>query len=461
MLPILHKALHLFREDAYREYCWSVDAWGAYQPASFIYLSFEACREAVACESLLLTVPVVPEPTQKGRGFPTRAEREWASHSTNRFYGLICRLESRENVRLIEDFLQRGDNVIALLPNEMLGIYYGSYQGEIDKYLVEAAACLDALDLQQFRDKLDGKVTYKTEIWWDEIPRPRGKLFVTNDGFLSDGFFMEDYGKTDSNSQRITGLLKSFASRREHFLLALAESPVAHWPCHEPFTLTFRVKNLGPTLTNATLAIDLDSSCEPTTATEVGLPSMESLAEVTIAFQFIPRVGKRIDKICLVSAQCSGKSIEVFAATQSLDVIASLKTLIGAQGVVDDPDYSRLTAIIAKTPLLTELRNFAQLARLDVEACLNKLRKAAEKLAFRGLNNVSPAPVVRDFNGAIKAIQDHHLLSSKAVGYLHTIRVIGNLASHPSGETLTTDDVRMVAYALASVVEEMLDRGMI
>lgn len=461
MLPILHKAFHLFREDAYGEYCWSVDAWGAYQPASFIYLSFEAFREAAARESLLLTAPAILEPTKNQRSFRTRAQREWASHAANRFYGLICRLESREDARLIEEFLQRGDNVIALLPNEMIGLYYGSHQGGVGKYLAEAATCLDTLGLQQFKDRLDGKVTDKTEVWWEEVPRPKGRLFVTNDGFLSDGFFMDDYGKTDLNSQRITDLIRSFASRRQPFLLAVAESSAAHWPCHEPFTLTIRVKNLGPVLTNATLAIDLDSSCEPTTAIEVGLPAMKSLAEMTVAFQFIPRVAKHIDRIYSVSARCSGESIEVYTETQSLDVIAGLRTLIGAQGVVDDTYYSRLTAIVARTPLLTDLRHFAQLALLDAEACLNKLRKVAEKLAFRALSTLSPAPVVRDFSGAIRAIQEHRLLSSKAIGYLHTIRVIGNLASHPSGETLTVDDVRLAAFALATVVEEMLDRGVI
>ena len=46
MLMIEHRAIHPYREDAYREYCWRVDAYGAYQPASFIYLCFEAFKDA-------------------------------------------------------------------------------------------------------------------------------------------------------------------------------------------------------------------------------------------------------------------------------------------------------------------------------------------------------------------------------------------------------------------------------
>ncbi len=291
MLPILHTSHHWFREDAYREYCWSVDVLGAYQPASFIYLSFEAFRDAATRESLLLTMRAVPDQPRKQKGFPTRAEREWASHPFDRPYGLVCRLENQAAAGLVEEFLQRGDNVIALLPNEVIGVYYGSYEGGTVKHLADAAACLELLNLQQFKSKLDGKVTYKGEVWWEEVPRPKGKLFVTNDGFLSDGFFMEDYGKSESNSQKITSLIRHFAAKQKPLLLAVAESPGTHWLCHEPLTLTLLVKNFGPALANATLAISLDSSCEPTTATEVGLPRMEPLAEVTVAFQFIPALG--------------------------------------------------------------------------------------------------------------------------------------------------------------------------
>jgi hypothetical protein len=43
MLLVEHKAPHLYLEDAYKEYSWSVDQ-GAYQPASFIFLSFDGFR---------------------------------------------------------------------------------------------------------------------------------------------------------------------------------------------------------------------------------------------------------------------------------------------------------------------------------------------------------------------------------------------------------------------------------
>ena len=40
MLPIEHKAYHLYREDAYHEYCMNVDTYQAILPCFFYLLIF-------------------------------------------------------------------------------------------------------------------------------------------------------------------------------------------------------------------------------------------------------------------------------------------------------------------------------------------------------------------------------------------------------------------------------------
>jgi hypothetical protein len=94
-----------------------------------------------------------------------------------------------------------------------------------------------------------------------------------------------------------------------------------------------------------------------------------------------------------------------------------------------------------------------ELAVIDPAACLNRIRSVAERLSQRCTKRPS-----LNFASQIKELQDRNLLSKKAVGYLHTIRVLGNLASHPSGETITLDDVRIAAFALSCVVEEVLEK---
>lgn len=62
---------------------------------------------------------------------------------------------------------------------------------------------------------------------------------------------------------------------------------------------------------------------------------------------------------------------------------------------------------------------------------------------------------------SITALREARGISDRAVSYLHTIRVIGNIASHALDEPLTAADVRIVSYALASVVEEFMECGLL
>ena len=54
MIPVTHRAYHLFREDAYREYCLSADTLGSYQPASYIYLCHEGFYDLCAAQGIQL-----------------------------------------------------------------------------------------------------------------------------------------------------------------------------------------------------------------------------------------------------------------------------------------------------------------------------------------------------------------------------------------------------------------------
>ena len=89
MITVEHRAAHLFREDAYREYCWSVDAYGAYQPASFIYLSYESLYQQMKNFGIRLYWS-----NDKGKtndeDFPFKHER--FATNTGNAYGLITRL---------------------------------------------------------------------------------------------------------------------------------------------------------------------------------------------------------------------------------------------------------------------------------------------------------------------------------------------------------------------------------
>lgn len=88
------------------------------------------------------------------------------------------------------------------------------------------------------------------------------------------------------------------------------------------------------------------------------------------------------------------------------------------------------------------------------------MRIIAEKLTAKVLTKRCLA-LPRDFDASIRALQQYKVTSSRTVGYLHTIRIVGNSASHPSPVVLSDTDVKIASYALASVAQEVIGNKLI
>jgi DNA-binding Xre family transcriptional regulator len=175
MLLIEHKAPHLYKYDAYREYSWSVDQ-GAYQPASFIYLSFDGFRNLCRQYDLQLI--------DDSKSVQAQLERTKLPSSRN-FLGLITRIENSQDASNVQNALAEGKNVIALVPRVLLDAWY--YRDEDRRR--EALQALIALGISHAEEKLGDSFGYK--IWWEEIvTEQRGRLFVSTDGSLSDLLFL-------------------------------------------------------------------------------------------------------------------------------------------------------------------------------------------------------------------------------------------------------------------------------
>lgn len=135
-----------------------------------------------------------------------------------------------------------------------------------------------------------------------------------------------------------------------------------------------------------------------------------------------------------------------------LSVTPKFSTQLREHATKDSTEFNRLKQslpTLAPTVDGALIRTLEQLSRVDPAACLNKIRSVAESLCQKITMRKQ-----LDFYGHIQAIQAGKLMSQKAVGYLHTVRVLGNLASHPSGEHLSDGDVRVASFALACVIDE-------
>ncbi len=110
-----------------------------------------------------------------------------------------------------------------------------------------------------------------------------------------------------------------------------------------------------------------------------------------------------------------------------------------------------------KKAKISQVEVILDLARIDPECALFKIRKITERLC-RVITNTSDA----DLNELVRNISYKKILSSKTVSYLHQIRTLGNAAVHAGSdqfeETFDRDDVNNAAGALASVLDDLVKR---
>jgi hypothetical protein len=454
MLNIEHRALHLYREDAYREYCWSVDLYGAYQPASFIYLCFESFKDACADIGLRL---VYRTTHPKADHFPWRFERETPLDAAPP-WGLVLRIENDEDATAAADALRQGRNVIALIPSEILGLFY---PGD-DVRLQRAKDAVTQLGINaadwDFRP-----CDSKARVRWLEIAKETsGRLFVTCDSFLSDGYFMKGYGWSSENQNKIQSLIRAFASFKAPLLRMSYRNAVSTWPTGEPLTALVDVWNHGPDISGAMLTLNVSPEFEPLSPLDREIHRLRSLQRASFALQVVPRIDGDAPLVASAAALLSDRSAcDVVSTPPSLNIVPAIGSPQRSSVPEDDSTLKRLVTVFRDARMPSEVESLPELARVDARACLNRLRVLTEKIVLKALDAQRTSCRERSLAASIAALRDSRLASDRAVSYLHTIRVIGNIASHASAEPLTDADVRIVSYALACVVEEFMDRKLL
>ncbi len=374
-------------------------------------------------------------------------------------YGLIRRLEDQEDVQQIQRALVQGRNVIALLPNEIIGLYYGNNKDRVDK-AIQAAKLLG---IEQMEEEINPTISNREPISWNEIPtNNKGRLFVTRDAWLSDGYFMDGYGKSDENTETLTNLVREFSTFKYGLLRVSLRNQVTIWPCHEPISFVIEITNHGQQIESASVNIELDDRFEPISPLEREIFNLKTLSKTSFAFQVVPRIDGEFDQPFRTFVSISDRNqVATYMPNWGIEITPSYSSALRSHTKQDDATLSKLLTIFKDTALFSEVRVLPDLIKVDTRACLNRMRSIAENLIYLVLDKKGFTLSLRNFATAIQATQTNKILTSRSIGYFHTVRVIGNLASHPSGEPLTEIDVKIVAYSLACIMEDLVDKHLI
>ncbi len=450
MLLVEHKAPHLYLEDAYKEYSWSVDQ-GAYQPASFIFLSFDGFRNLCRDYNLQLI----------NESNCTQAQIETAKlSSSHHFLGLITRIENTKDALAVQQALAEGKNVLALLPRALLDTWYLSSSDKSKQ--MEAVQAISTLGIDQAEQKLAYDFGYKSKVWWEEVTTETpGRLFATTDGCLCDCYFKDGYGKAEEHTEQIKGLLRAFSIFKYPVIGIDIQPDIPSWPCHELLNIMVELTNHGPKIHGLEITLEIPSSFEPIGPLERFIPYLDTFGKTNFTLPLIPRTDGHFQNIItarLTSAAYDTLSVALSSHGVKITPSSGISQLYQAKQ--DDLGLTTLQSIFKALPDFPEIKSLPALARTDRASCLNKMRIIAEKLTAKVLQKRGLA-LPRDFDASIRLLQQHRVTSSRTVGYLHTIRVVGNSGSHPSPIVLSDADVKIASYALASVAEEMISRKLI
>lgn len=438
MLIVEHKAPHLFREEAYREYCYSVDAYGSYQPGSFIYLCFESFSNLCLQSGLKLV-------NQESNTFKNRNCK-----------GMIIRIINNDSVKIVNQAIDEGKNVIALLPNEMIGCWYNGNEDMIK----EAINAAEKLNVKNSKEKIKATLANRDLVWFEEINTNKlGRLFIVRDAFLSDGYFLDGYGKTQENTSMINLLLKNFITFKYPVLRVEVRNNPPIWLTNEPISIVIDIINYGSGIEYVELSIQFPDFFEPMSSLERVITNLENNKKVSIAFKVVPRTdGVFKDFININLKTIDNREICTCYDNQSIEIYPSYESCL-KNNKSDDESMSKLMSACKMINFYDDVKNLPQLVEIDISSCLNRIRKVSEKICDLLLENRNLKVSGQTFVTMIKSIQENNILSSKSIGYLHTVRTIGNIASHPSDEDFSDIDVRVASYALSCVIEEIVDKN--
>lgn len=110
---------------------------------------------------------------------------------------------------------------------------------------------------------------------------------------------------------------------------------------------------------------------------------------------------------------------------------------------------------------VTSASTLLELMNIDPASVVQKIRQIGEYIvrliAKRKLLHYDPK---MDFATLNQALYKQKIISDKAKGYIETIRYIGNLASHPSGNKFDKEDTLIVSQALILFMQEAIDKSL-
>jgi len=356
--------------------------------------------------------------------------------------GLVCsRLNNIDN---IVKFLRKGGNILLLRPTNLVNPFYPESKNNLAEEAFEFYN--ELITKLGINPQIDKEIFQKFSF--------NGKLIVV------DGNFLTDWGTRNENYiKKINEILTEFL--RFNIPIASLEQINDQMvvPLNTSVYKEWTLRYWGPDSGQIEIEIEVDTSIEPESPTLLTY-SLQYGAAITIGFWFTPRFTGNFKNA--ISIKTKGPFSQHLS--MSLDVFSGYKEKLKGHSIAKSILLNELWKVRDKINEINDLDKFASLIEIDPRAAVMKARYIAEKISKRICRKANIPTRNLTFEQICRLIANKNLLSKKGIGYLNTVRIIGNLASHAEQEEkiqFKEEDALIVGQAIIEILNEVLNKYLI
>lgn len=442
MLCFDHAAAHLFREDAALV---EMNRPRRRRPWSYLRMSFESFRARCARHGASLYPDYTLDAT-----LPLRAHAIHAPSPSRQ--GLVLRLTRRDDVVRAQAALEAGQNVLALLPDELLS------RSPEDEELREDATFAAWQLLGHAARRISGQPAPPDAApWWDEHPTDTpGRLLYTTDALLSDAFALRECYGSPAHEASHEALACALTTYKTPCLRFDMSESATRWPRLTPMQLIGRLHNHGPTIERLLLDVRLHADMQLISPPERFIPRLEAGAQHTLTLPTLPQEEGRTCDVLALSAELDERPRRSVALYMTPHHIEVLPPFDAASDMPEDTeDFARLREALTGSEVESDVLDLHKIAVVP-RAGAAWIRSIAEGMLAEQLRRAQRDPEGQTLDPLIAMTRRAYKLSRRSVYYLEMVRDLGNIGAHHNrNEQLTHHDLRMMAHAIAVSATEL------
>lgn len=353
----------------------------------------------------------------------------------------VCSDCNSKTYKLITTAVEKGANLLLLKPTHL------------GRGLVEEATAFYEYITNQF-NITDAVQT--TTLFQEFSPsNSYGKIIIV------DGHFITDSGTKHDNYREI---VNDIAARLLKFNIPVSSlqqiSNTMVVPLNASLYIEWILTYWGKEQGEIRVDIEVDSTIEPESPLNFAFSNLSYGTKRTIGFWFSPKAtGHFEDAILIQTAEPFPQKIGI-----TLNVFSNYKQKLEGQSIAKTILIDQLKRVKVKFTDEKELDKFISLIDIDPRAAIIKARYLGETIAKKICHHIGLSTKRLNFDKIGKLISDKKLLSKKGIGYLNTIRIIGNLAAHAEEEDkleFKEEDALITGQAIIEILEETFTKNLI